>query len=86
MTHKTHSSDVKRSKGEKLLEKVNELAREGHGRHISIKDRHERTVLSFPLTFGVAAAVIAPILVCIGVIIFFVTESTLVIKRKTHTV
>lgn len=68
--------------GEKLLAKVKELIREGNIRHISIRDKNNKTIVEFPLTIGVVGAVLAPTLVAIGALAALVTECTLVVERE----
>jgi hypothetical protein len=53
------------AEGGELLEQVKRLLHEGNVRRISIKQGAE-TVAEFPLTIGVAGALIAPCLAAIG--------------------
>lgn len=68
--------------GKKVVEKVNELAREGNVRSVIVRDKHGKTIVKFPMLLGVAGAVVAPVLASIGLIVFFMTECTLVVERK----
>ena len=68
--------------GEMLLKKVNELIKEGNIRKITIKDKEGKEIMSFPLTFGVVGAVLAPILAAVGAIAALVTECTISVERK----
>jgi len=52
--------------GEELLAKIKELIHAGNIRRIIIKDRDGKTMIEFPLTFGVVGAVLAPTLAAIG--------------------
>ena len=70
--------------GAKLVEKLNELAREGNIRHVLLKDKHDKTIMQFPMLLGVAGAVIAPVLASIGLIAFFLTECTLIVERRVE--
>lgn len=67
--------------GAKLVEKLNELAREGNVRHVIVKDKHGKTLIQFPMLLGVAGVVISPVLASIGLVAFFLTECTLVVER-----
>lgn len=69
-------------KGEKLLEKVKELIKEGNVRRIIIKDKSGKTLVEFPLTFGVVGAVLAPVLAAIGAIAALVTECSITVERE----
>lgn len=68
--------------GEKLLEKVKELIKEGNVRRISIKDKKGKTIADFPLTIGVVGAVIAPVLAAVGAIAALITECTITVERE----
>lgn len=69
-------------KGEDVVKKVKELIREGNVRKITIKDKEGKTIASFPLTFGVVGAVLAPVLAAIGAIAALLTECTITIERE----
>ena len=68
-------------KGEKLLEKVKSLIREGNIRRIIIKDKKGKVLVEFPLTFGVVGAVLAPMLAAIGAIAALVTQCSITVHR-----
>ena len=68
--------------GEMLLQKIKELVKEGNVRKITIKDKTGNELMSFPLTFGVVGAVLAPILAAVGAIAALVTECTIAVERK----
>lgn len=68
--------------GEKLLEKVKDLIREGNVRRISIKDKQGKVIAEFPLTLGLVGAVIAPVLAAIGAIAALVTECSITVERE----
>jgi len=57
-----------------LLDKVKQLIHEGNVRKVTVK-QGERVLAEFPLTLGVAAAVIAPVLAAIGAIAALVTSA-----------
>ena len=69
-------------KGEELLSKFKELVREGNVRKITIKDKAGKTVVVFPLTFGVVGALLAPTLAAVGAIAALVTECTISVERE----
>jgi len=68
--------------GEKLLEKVKELIKEGNVRRIIIKDKNGKVLVEFPLTFGVVGAVIAPVLAAVGAIAALITECSITVQRE----
>jgi hypothetical protein len=67
--------------GEMLLKKVKELIKEGNIRKITIKDKNDKELMSFPLTFGVVGAVIAPILAAVGAVAALIGECTISVER-----
>lgn len=68
--------------GEKLVERVKELVREGNARRIIIKHEDGHTVMEIPLTFGVVGAVLMPLWVALGAIAALATSYTLVVEKK----
>ena len=68
--------------GEQLLKKVNELIKEGNVRKVTIKDKNGNVILSFPLTFGVVGAVLAPLLAAVGAAAALITECTISVERN----
>jgi len=69
-------------KGEDLLQKIKELIKEGNIRQITIKNKNGKVLVIIPLTAGVVAAAIAPILAAVGAIAALVTECTIKVERK----
>jgi hypothetical protein len=67
--------------GELLLQKVKELLKEGNVRKITIKDKSGTELMSFPLTFGVVGALLAPVLAAVGAVAALVTECTISVER-----
>lgn len=67
--------------GENLVKKVKELIKEGNIRKITIKDKKDKEIMSFPLTFGVVGAVIAPVLAAIGALAALIGECTISVER-----
>lgn len=80
--HATFYKEHLRAKTERLLEKVNHLARESHKRHVTIKDRHHRPFLHFPMTLGIAAAVALPIIATLGLAAFLINDWQVDIKKR----
>jgi hypothetical protein len=70
-------------KGKELLQKVEELIKEGNARRIIIKDEKGRTYLEIPVTIGILGAVCAPILAAVGALAGMAANFTVeVIKRE----
>jgi hypothetical protein len=68
--------------GEELIAKIKELIHEGNIRRIIIKDKDGKTMLEFPLTFGVVGAVLAPTLAAVGAVAALLTEATVVVEKS----
>ncbi|HLV81316.1 MAG TPA: DUF4342 domain-containing protein [Chthonomonadaceae bacterium] len=66
--------------GEQLVEKVRELLHEGNVRHIVIK-QGDHTVLEIPVTIGVVAAVLAPVLAAVGAVGAALAHCTIEVVR-----
>jgi len=70
-------------RGSELTDKVKELLHEGNVRRIIIK--HEgHTVLEIPVTVGVVAVIVAPVLAAIGAIAVLLAEYTIEVERVDH--
>jgi hypothetical protein len=67
--------------GENLLKKVKELIAEGNITRITIADKSEKEIASFPLTIGVVGMLLAPVLAAIGAIAALVGECTITVER-----
>lgn len=68
--------------GEELLKRVKELIKEGNVRRIVIKDKEDKVLVEFPLTFGVVGAVVAPVLAAVGAMAALVTECSITVVRE----
>ena len=77
---KTKHEEFKIS-GEQLLEKIKQLVKEGNIRKITIKDKNEKELITFPLTFGVVGTVIAPVLAAVGALAALIGECTISVER-----
>ncbi len=72
--------EVMKVKGNEVIEKVKQLIHEGNVRRIIIK-HGEHTVVELPVTIGVVAAVLAPMLAAVGAIAAVVTDCTIEVER-----
>lgn len=70
--------------GEQLLKKVKELIEEGNVRKITIHDKSGKELMSFPLTFGVVGALLAPILAAVGALAALIGECTISVEREAE--
>jgi len=68
------------AEGGVLLEEVSRLVHEGNVRRIVIKQGAD-TVVEFPMTVGVAGALIAPWLAAAGAIAALITDCTIEVER-----
>ena len=68
--------------GEKLLEKVKELIRQGNIRKITIADKSGKELMTFPLTIGVVGTVFAPVLAALGALAALIGECTITVERE----
>ena len=70
-------------KSQELLQKIEELIREGNVRRIIIKDGNGKTFIEIPLTVGVIGMIAAPIVAAVGALAGVVANFTVeVIKRE----
>jgi hypothetical protein len=74
-------SETFKVNGEGLLKKVKELIKEGNVRRITVKDKNGKDLVTFPLTFGVVGAVIAPVLAAVGAIAALIGDCTISVER-----
>ncbi len=68
--------------GENLLRKIKELIKEGNIRRITIKDKHGKDLIVFPLTLGVVGTMLAPVLAAIGAMAALIGECTIMVERE----
>lgn len=62
------TTETARVQGEALVEKVKALLHEGNVRRITLRDDEGHTVIEIPVTAGVVAAVLAPVLIGVAAI------------------
>ena len=68
--------------GEKIIEKVKEIVKEGKARRIIIKNEKDETIAEFPLTAGAVGVLLAPALAALGAIAALVTKCTVIVEKK----
>ncbi len=72
-------------KGKELIDKVEELIKEGNARRIIIKDDKGNTFIEIPVTIGVLGAMFAPILTAVGALAGMAANFTVEVIRKDST-
>ncbi|MFI5157558.1 MAG: DUF4342 domain-containing protein [Sphingobacteriales bacterium] len=68
--------------GENLVKKVKELIAEGNVRKITIYDKYDKELASFPLTFGVIGVLVMPVVAAVGAIAALVGECKIMVERE----
>jgi len=81
MPDETTRTEIFSLDGETLVATAKKLVREGNIRRMSVQNRDGRTLLEFPLTFGVVGALLLPTWAALGAVAAMVTECKLVVER-----
>ena len=68
--------------GERVVEKLKELLHEGNVRHVVIKNDDGKTLIEFPVTIGVAGALLLPVWAAVGAVAAVVANCTIEIERN----
>lgn len=68
--------------GENLLKKIKELIAEGNIRKITISDKSEKELMSFPLTLGVVGALLMPVFAAIGAMAALIGDCSITVERE----
>jgi hypothetical protein len=69
-------------RGEDIIAKIKEIVKAGNVRRIIIKNEKDESIVEFPLTIGVAGAVLTPMLVAIGAMAALITNCTIVVEKR----
>ena len=82
----TSTSETRREeykvRGEKIVGKIKELLHEGNVRHIVIKNDEGKTLIEFPVTVGVAGALLVPVWAAVGALAALVTNCSIEVERE----
>jgi hypothetical protein len=70
-----------RLRGQAFVDKVKELIHEGNVRRLVIKNEQGHTVMEIPVTAGVVAAVVAPVITAIGAIAALANEWSIEVEH-----
>ncbi|MGB1778642.1 MAG: DUF4342 domain-containing protein [Longimicrobiales bacterium] len=68
-------------KGDQVVTKLKELLHEGNVRHIVIKNDEGKVLIEFPVTIGLAGALLLPVWAAVGAIAAMVTNCTIEVER-----
>jgi len=68
-------------RGEKAVAKIKEVLHEGNVRHVVLKNDEGKTLIEFPVTVGVAGALLAPVWAAIGALAALVTNCKIEVER-----
>jgi hypothetical protein len=79
MSERTWWETIK-AEGQELLDKLEDLIREGNVRRVVIKQQ-DRVIAEFPLMVGVVGAVVAPVLAAIGAIVALAKDCKIEVER-----
>lgn len=71
-----------RLRGQAFADKVKELIHEGNVRRIVIKNDEGHTVMEIPVTAGLVAAVVAPIVTAVGAIAALANEWSIEVEHR----
>jgi hypothetical protein len=63
-----------------IVDRIKDIVHEGNVRRVVVK-QHGRTIAEFPLTAGVAGAVLAPVLAAIGALVALAKDCTIEVER-----
>ena len=83
MTTSTGKTEEHTVSGDKLLDKVKQIVREGNARRITIKNDSGKVLMEIPLTIGVVGVVLAPVWIAIGTIAALAGHYTIVVEKRT---
>ncbi|MCL5774984.1 MAG: DUF4342 domain-containing protein [Patescibacteria group bacterium] len=67
--------------GDKVVEKIKELVKEGNVRRVILKNEKGKTLVEFPLTVGVVGVALLPVWAAIGTIAALVANLTIVVEK-----
>jgi hypothetical protein len=75
--------ETHRVSGDRLLETVKRIVREGTVRRIVIRNDEDRVLLEFPLSAGVVGAALLPMWAAVGAVAALVGNCSIEVERKT---
>lgn len=83
-SHDSHDEHSERHEttGDRLLETVRRLVREGNARRITIRNQDDEVVLTFPLSAGVVGAALLPVWAGIGAVAALLGNCSIEVERR----
>ncbi|WNV84758.1 DUF4342 domain-containing protein [Umezawaea sp. Da 62-37] len=81
VTNDQTTTTTDRVRGQALVAKVKELIHEGNVRRIVVKDDRGHTVMEIPVTAGVVAAILAPVVTAVAAIAVLAKEWSIEVER-----
>ena len=75
--------ETHRVSGDRLLETVKKIVREGNARRIVIRNEEDRVLLEFPLSAGVVGAALLPMWAAIGAVAALVGNCSIEVERRS---
>jgi hypothetical protein len=69
-------------RGDKIVAKIKELIHEGNVRHLVIKNEDGKTLIEFPVTVGVAGALLLPVWAAVGALAALVADCSIEVERE----
>jgi hypothetical protein len=81
-SEKSSTSEEYVVKGEELVEKAKELAREAGVRRIVVRNKDGKTLIEIPMVLGVAGIALLPAWSALALIAALVTECTIVVVKS----
>ena len=71
-----------RVSGAEILDKINEIIKEGNARRIVIKNEKDEVLVEFPLSVGAVGVLLAPLFAAVGAIAALVTKCTITVVKR----
>lgn len=69
-------------KGDQVVTKLKELLHEGNVQHIVIKNDEGKVLIEFPVTVGLAGALLLPVWAAVGAVAAMVTNCSIEVERS----
>lgn len=79
-TEQVHTEEHKVA-GDRLVERIKELVRQGNIRRVIVKNDEGKTLIEIPLTIGVVGAVLLPVWVALGAIAALAAQYTIEVEK-----
>ena len=70
--------------GDRVIAKIKELLHEGNVRHVVIKNNEGRTLIEFPVSIGLAGALLLPVWAAVGAVAAMATDCTIEVEREVE--